>query len=160
MIRPQGSLQDKVDCVELETFLEHSIKMTNIILVSSSWHLHLSLSLLHTCALCVVEVFIPMRYESTRKRWGSIPLFFYSLTIVCLYVYLFLSLHVVEIFVLLKHEGVRRRWSSTPILFVLQPLPIFPPYLLVSIDLCPTLCPLFVLPLQHHWGQKSFPFFH
>jgi len=44
-IRPQGNLWDKVDCAKLETFLDHLIKMTNIILVSSSWHLSLSLSL-------------------------------------------------------------------------------------------------------------------
>jgi hypothetical protein len=61
-----------------------------------------------------------------------------------------LSLRVVEIFMLLKHEGTRRRWSSTPIISILRPLPTLPPCLLVSIDLCPTLCPLFVLPFQHH----------
>ncbi len=38
-IRPWGSLRDEVDCAHLETFLEHSIKTKNIILVSFAWHL-------------------------------------------------------------------------------------------------------------------------
>lgn len=166
MIRPWGSLRNDVDCARLETFLEHSIKTTNIIMVSFSWHLlffssfSFYFSLSHTCTLCKVEVFILVKHEGTRRRWGSIPLSLYYSTIVYLSICFFLSLHVIEIFMLLKHEGARRSWSSTPILSIIRPLPAFPPCLLVSIDLCLTLRPLFILPFQHHYNQKSFPFCH
>ncbi len=104
----------------------------------------------HTHTQCIIEVFIPLKPEGARRKWGLIPLSFYSSTIIYLFVCIILSLNVVEIFVLLKHEGMRRRWSSIPILFVFWPLLAFPPCLLMSIDQCPTSYPLFVLPLQHH----------
>jgi hypothetical protein len=110
----------------------------------------LSLSISRTHSLCIIEVFIPVKHEGARRKWGLIPLSFYSSTIVYLFVCLFFYLHVIGIFMLLKHEGTRRRWSLTPILFVLWPLLALPPCLLMSIDLCTTSCPLFVLPLQHH----------
>lgn len=124
----------------------------------SSFSFYFSLS--HTCTLCKVEVFILVKHEGTRRRWGSIPLSLYYSTIVYLSICFFHSLHVIEIFMLLKHEGARRSWSSTPILSIIRPLPAFPPCLLVSIDLCLILRPLFILPFQHHYNQKSFPFCH
>jgi hypothetical protein len=99
-----------------------------------------------------------MHYASLRfsfmwsmRAQGGDGVWFHFLCILWpLFFCFFLSLHVIEIFVLLKHKGTRRRWSLTPILYVFRPILALLLCLLVFIDLCLALCPLFVLPLQHH----------